>query len=108
MNHQSTAAIETWRAGHAMHASEFLARQTLQPALPLQALKSDAFEARQDVPIDSIRFCALQTEQEIRAISHLRRELNLPGSALAEPEFRALEKKETSTDWWALSPAMTH
>jgi hypothetical protein len=128
MNLQSTASSSMGSAGHAVQASEILARQLfarqkilpglplrapalLEPTarvLPLQDRKSDASEARQDVPIEDISFCALHSEPDIRAISHLREELHLPGSALAEPEFRALEKKETSTGWWALSRAMTH
>jgi hypothetical protein len=107
MNLQSTASSSMGSVGYSLHAGEILARRKMQPGIPLHLAKSEATEARHDVPIDDIWFCALQTEQDIRAIRHLREELRLPGSAVAEPEFRALEKKETSTGWWALSPAMT-
>ena len=109
MNIQSTVSPGTgWRTGSAAHAGDKLACQAKQPCLPLQALKHDAFEARQEVPVGDIRFGALQTQRDIDAIKYLREELHLPDAAVAAPEFRALEKKETSTAWWAPSPAVTH
>lgn len=53
---------------------------------------------REEVPVDELVFCHLQTLGEIAGISHLREELQLPESVLADPGFHAREKKEISTD----------
>ena len=114
MNLQSSISTEpVWHsqaAAHvANHAGAIIAlREPSSERLPVLARKPVAVEARQDVPIDEISFCALKTMQEINSIKYLRGELNLPGSVLADPEFERLEKKETSTAWLALSPVAMH
>ena len=65
-------------------------------------------EARQEVPIDELCFRHLTTAREISAVKYLRNELNLPESAVADPQFQALEKKETKQAWSALSPLRMH
>lgn len=52
---------------------------------------------RLEVPIDELRFFHLKTEAEIARIRHLREEIQLPASALADPSFSTREKKETNT-----------
>lgn len=41
-----------------------------------------------------VRFRRLRTEIELRRIEHLRAEIHLPASAVADPDFRTREKKE--------------
>lgn len=60
---------------------------------------------REEVPIDELSFCHLRGEAEIAGIKHLRGELQLPVSALADPDFRTREKKETKWGSSALSSA---
>ena len=49
---------------------------------------------KKEVPVDELSFCHLKTAEEIARISHLREEIQLPPSVLADPSFRAREKKE--------------
>ncbi len=122
MNLQSNLSADTaWRTnvgnvgalmGLNDASQEPLARaRSLQQAtenhLPSLARQPAPAESRQEVPIDEINFCALRTLQEISAIKYLRGELNLSASVLTDPEFELLEKKETSTGWWAHSAAVT-
>jgi hypothetical protein len=54
-----------------------------------------------EVPIQELRFRHLKSPEEIAWISHLRQEIQLPPSVLADPGFRAREKKETGKVSWA-------
>lgn len=69
---------------------------------PVAAAKVDA---RLELPLEELSFHRLTTPAEIAKILHLRGEIQLPASALADPAFRTREKKETSTVSWALSCA---
>ena len=54
-------------------------------------------DGRLDLPLDELSFHRLATPAEIAQILHLRGEIQLPASALADPSFHSREKKETST-----------
>ncbi|CAN5732652.1 hypothetical protein BH11PSE7_BH11PSE7_07110 [soil metagenome] len=97
---QTTGAMHPLQAGHLAEAPA--ARLHTTPVAPGVGI------ARQDVPINELRFRALETPAEIGAIKYLRDELSLPGSVLADPEFLTLEKKETSGAWLALSASVMH
>ena len=64
------------------------------PAAPMPAGKVDG---RLELPLDELSFHRLTTPCEIAQIMHLRGEIQLPASALADPSFHTREKKETST-----------
>lgn len=113
MNLQSTEPADAgWRAGsaaQATHSADFLVRQGAEPVLRRRnTVAAEAAEARHDVPVEELSFSALKTLREIDSIKYLRGELSLAESVLADPEFHALEKKEMSTEWSALSTAVTH
>lgn len=72
------------------------------PGLP--ANFSDApLSAGAVVRTQQLRFRALRGPGEIASVLHLRREIRLPVSALADASFPAREKKETSAAWSARS-----
>ena len=54
-------------------------------------------DGRLELPLDELSFHRLTTTAEIAQILHLRGEIQLPSSALADPLFHTREKKETST-----------
>jgi hypothetical protein len=58
-------------------------------------VREPAPASRLEVPIDELNFCHLQGAAEIARIVHLRQQIQLPASALADPAFRTREKKET-------------
>lgn len=60
---------------------------------------------REKIRLDELGFRHLRTSAEIDRIKHLREEIQLPGSALADPGFQTREKKETR---WALSAHSQH
>lgn len=113
MNLQSTESADAgWRAANPAHVTlsgDFITGQAPAQAAPRRAAEPAAgAESRQDVPVDEIGFSAMKTARDIDSIKYLRGELSLAESVLSDPEFHALEKKETSTAWWAPSSAATH
>jgi len=54
-------------------------------------------DGRLELPLEELSFHRLTTPAEIGQIMHLRGEINLPATALADPSFHTREKKETST-----------
>lgn len=50
-----------------------------------------------ELPVDELQIRPLRGAEEIARVIHLRNEISLPAAALADPEFRTREKKETST-----------
>ena len=53
-------------------------------------------DARIDLPLDELNFRHLQGADQIGSIVHLRKEIQLPAAAVADPvSFAAREKKET-------------
>jgi hypothetical protein len=68
------------------------------------ATNENSHPGRQDVPVHELVFCHLQAPDEIARVSHLREEIRLPTSVLADPSFDAREKKEMSTASWVHSP----
>jgi len=87
------------------------------PALPPQALAYarpnvgfpmlPAEAGRMEVPLDELGFFRLTAPSDIAEIHHLRAEIQLPVSAVADPAFRAREKKETRKASWAPSSGAT-
>ncbi len=73
---------------------------TMEPAAPEQAA------AREELSLDQITFRRLQSAGEIARIAHLREEIQLPASTLADPVFRSREKKEMKLGSSALSSAV--
>jgi hypothetical protein len=63
------------------------------PALPASLAAAEA--GRIEVPLDELGFFRLTAPSDIAEIHHLRAEIQLPASAVADPGFRAREKKET-------------
>ncbi len=57
----------------------------------------DDIVGRQEVPLDEVSFEHLKSVCAIAQILHLRGELQLPASALADPAFHTREKKETNS-----------
>ena len=58
-----------------------------------------------DVQPHEVNFRRLRGQVEITRILHLRREIQLPASALADTGFAAREKKETKSASWVHSCA---
>jgi hypothetical protein len=73
--------------------------------LTVDTVVTDQAPSREDLPLDQITFRRLQTAAEIARISHLREEIQLPASTLADPVFRTREKKEMKSGLSALSSA---
>jgi hypothetical protein len=65
-------------------------------------LPSGSAPGARDLPIDELEIRHLRTAEEIRQVVHLRSEIQLPASTLADPDFHTREKKETRA---ASSPA---
>lgn len=67
--------------------------------LPIQPAREPApapwQDGRLEVPLDELNFRHLQGAEEIAQIVHLRQEIQLPASALADPTFHTREKKKT-------------
>lgn len=61
---------------------------------------------RKEVPVGELSFRHLKTLGEIARISHLREEIQLPASVVADPCFRAREKKGIAKASWAPSNAV--
>jgi hypothetical protein len=53
-----------------------------------------------ELPVAELTLVRLRGDREIGSIRSLRDEIDLPVSALRDPSFRALEKKETSWASW--------
>jgi hypothetical protein len=53
--------------------------------------------SRDELPVAELNLRRLVTAREISRIHYLRDEIDLPASALRDPAFRSLEKKETRT-----------
>lgn len=62
-----------------------------------EALPLGKVDDRLELPLDELRFHRLTTPAQIGQILHLRGEISLPATALADPSFHSREKKETST-----------
>jgi hypothetical protein len=61
-----------------------------------------------DVNAAELEFRVLSNPAELEAVQRLRTEIQLPGSATADPEFATREKKETRTAWSVRSSGATH
>lgn len=69
-------------------------RERILPA----AVPASAQAERKEVPVHELSFRHLKTLEEIARIVHLREEIQLPASILADPGFAAREKKGTRKD----------
>ncbi len=63
----------------------------------LSGFDPDAAARRREAELEpgEVSFRRLRTAVELRRIEHLRAEIQLPASAVADPGFRSREKKET-------------
>ena len=77
---------------HTSHGS--WAQHATAPATPHDIEQLDPLE---------LRFCHLQSPRDVARVMHLRQEIHLPTSTLADPGFASREKKETRLDLSALS-----
>ncbi|MBK6007809.1 hypothetical protein JJB11_17045 [Ramlibacter ginsenosidimutans] len=79
-------------------------------ALPALAPQEDVRTARgrahaqestrsYDVKLSEVEFRRLHAADEVHAIQRMRAEIQLPGTALADPGFFAREKKRTEKGW---------
>lgn len=84
--------------------SDFAALQDMRFAQP-RPRQADPRIGREEVPLGELSFRQLRTKAEIAQVRHLRREIQLPAAALADPSFSAREKKETSRGLSARSSA---
>jgi hypothetical protein len=71
------------------------------PAMPASLPPAEV--GRKEVALDELSFFRLTAPSDIAEIHHLRAELQLPASVLADADFQALEKKETRSGSWARS-----
>ncbi|MFC5499858.1 hypothetical protein ACFPOE_20115 [Caenimonas terrae] len=81
----------------AQAAALFPALREPSTPLPDDALPLGKVDDRLELPLDELSFHRLTTHADIGRILHLRGEINLPATALADPSFHTREKKETST-----------
>lgn len=63
----------------------------------LEAAPVAKLDNRLEVPLQELGFRHLRSAAEISQIVHLRQEIQLPASALADPAFHTREKKETNS-----------
>lgn len=70
------------------------------PASLLAFAAAEADVEREETPVDQLSFRRLRTAADIARIRHLREEIQLPVSAVADPDFQTREKKETSRGLW--------
>jgi hypothetical protein len=69
-------------------------------------LAEEANTVSNDVQPHEVTFRHLRGPAEIARILHLRQEIQLPASALADAGFATREKKETRSASWAPSSAL--
>jgi hypothetical protein len=94
-----------------MHVRDFGALQSpayhyphaprVYPALRVSLPPTEV--GRKEVPLDELSFFRLMAPSDIAEIHHLRAAIQLPASALADPDFQAREKKEIRSDSWVPS-----
>lgn len=81
----------------AVAAALFPAVRPAPPPPQEATLPAGNVDGRLDLPLDELSFHRLTTPAQVGQILHLRGEINLPATALADPSFHTREKKETST-----------
>ena len=93
----SISASASFQAVSAAAFSPLLLPGTAAPGLPLEDPAAPSrIDARIDLPLDELNFRHLQGADQIGSIVHLRKEIQLPAAAVADPlSFVAREKKET-------------
>ena len=93
----SISAIASVQAASAVPFSPMLLPGISAPAVPFEDPAAPArVDARIDLPLDELNFRHLQGADQIGSIVHLRKEIQLPAAAVADPvSFAAREKKET-------------
>ena len=79
--------------------------QGAYPVLPVSHPPAEA--GRMEVFLDELGFFRLTAPSDIAEIHHLRAEIQLPASAVADPTFRAREKKEIRKALWEHSSGAT-
>ena len=93
----SISASASFQAASAAAFSPLLLPGIAAPVLPLEDPAAPSrIDARIDLPLDELNFRHLQGADQIGSIVHLRKEIQLPAAAVADPlSFVAREKKET-------------
>jgi hypothetical protein len=77
--------------------------------VPLRAGRGTIEQSRPrsyDVQLDEVQFHRVRAADEVHAIQKMRAEIQLPGTAMADPGFFSREKKETGRGLSALSSGM--
>ncbi len=87
----------SYQAASAAAFSPMLLPVIAAPLPPLEdPVVHSRVDARIDLPLDELSFRHLQGADQIGSIFHLRKEIQLPAAAVADPvSFAAREKKET-------------
>jgi hypothetical protein len=81
---------------------------SLDSVLPsLRGILPQARSSSYDVRLDEVEFRRLHAADEIEAVQKMRSEIQLPGTAKADPGFRTREKKETGRGSWVRSNGVT-
>jgi len=93
----SISTSASFQAASAAAFSPMLLPGIAAPLLPLEdPVAPSRVDARIDLPLDELSFRHLQGADQIGSIVHLRKEIQLPAAAVADPvSFAAREKKET-------------
>ena len=93
----SISAVASFPAASAAAFSPLLLPGTAAPALPFEESAAlSRTDTHIDLPLDELSFRHLQGADQIGSIVHLRKEIQLPAAAVADPvSFAAREKKET-------------
>ena len=71
--------------------------------VPAPRARTRSYEVR----LDEVEFRRVRASDELAAIQRMRAEIQLPGTAVADPRFQTREKKETRRGWSALSNGVT-
>lgn len=88
---------ETGSAFKAQAVAAALFPSVLQASVPQEVLlPAGKVDGRLELPLDELSFHRLTTPAQIGQILHLRGEIQLPATALADPSFHSREKKETN------------
>jgi hypothetical protein len=82
-------------------SEQSFALPSVAPHEDLQSLRSGVLARPRsfDVQLSEVEFRRLHAADEVRAIQRMRAEIQLPGTALADPGFFAREKKRTGKGW---------
>ena len=97
MNLQVEAAsgFQAQTAASALFSPALAPSVLSQPGERDELAPAARIDTRLDVPLSELSFRHLKTADEISGVAHLRKEIQLVASGVADPTFVAREKKET-------------